>query len=210
MESDLVKGAEHVVDELLPKDRPSDTRQVSALQRAAEDAAHVAEGAAPVAEAVVGALDPGLEPIFAEVELAIHGVVDSVATVLDKLDGAKHAVAAKVAEALATPPPLEVAAPTDTVATSGSVTEPQPTNADGTPIPTPDAAPTGDVGDPAAADPTNGGSPADSSTVPAPDAAAAAPADPALDTALADFAALSPSEQGAFLAKLSAASQPPG
>lgn len=202
MESDLVKGAEHVAEELLPRDRPSDTRQASALARAADTVV-------PVAEAVIGAVDPGLEPLFSELESAVEAVVSTVSgavsAVRDKLHSTKAAVAAHVAALVPPPAPPVV---------DSQAAEPQPTNADGSLIPAP-----ADVADPAGTiaaseaaanaglDPTNALSPEATSTADATTSAAAVADppptdDPAVDSAVAAFDALSPAEQAEVLAKV--------
>lgn len=152
--SDLVHKVEYAVTELLPTDGPHDSREADAIAAAAEK--------------VVIAVDPTLEPFFAEIAAAGTKVEDGLAelgTAVGALKShlAKNAPAAPVEPPPITEPPASMSeeAPVDETApvvdtSAPEVTESAPAPEVGAPVKPPepiipDAATQGAVTEPSAA-----------------------------------------------------------
>lgn len=195
VEADL-KRAAGAVERILPRDLPSDTREVAAL---AEEAASTVEK-----------VDPALSPFIEGLESAYKSGVDALGVLREKLDALKgHAVVKEPVEVA--PAPVETApAPVDPVTPT---TDTAPTEVLPTPVsdPTPSTGPsTEDDPTVVAVDPTlavAATEPVEPSTVSVPDTAATSPVgeDVAEGDVVAAFAALTPDEQAAALAAFQSA-----
>jgi hypothetical protein len=198
VESDIVGKVESEVEKVLPRDLPSDTREVTAL---AEEAA----------KGVVE-LDPEFAPVLEEIENAFKGID----TAFDFLKG-KVEKFVDVAKAKTTPPaPVPAPAPAEPVDPTPVATEPAPssppvstppaeTPADPSPAPDPDA-PISPLTPSDPVTPTTDSTSTDDPPTPDSDPTPSAATDPDEPTAsaLATFKSLTPAEQAAFLQSLAA------
>jgi ribonuclease E len=201
VESNLIKDVEGVVERILPRDLPSDTREVSAL---ADEAAKWAVE-----------IDPALAPVVAGLDQARKVLSDAFNVLDEKINAVKKAAVKKapVSAPVAADPTVPPAVPEPSVPSSPPVAEePEPVAPPtpvSEPIPSPvsdsESAPTPSEGE---AIPPTETSEEPSSSVPTTEASPSEPVSAAENDALTAFAALSPAEQAAFLAAAQAVTPP--
>lgn len=184
VESELKKAA-GAVEKILPRDLPSDTREVAAL---AQEAASTVEK-----------IDPALSPLIDGLESAFKTGVDSLNVLREKIDALKSAATVKT-PVVTEPEPVDPAPAESEPATTSAGTEPASTD----PTPPVEESTSDEVDPPVPSEAASSSAPATTeASAPVP---AAVVDDAPTTSALAIFKTLTPAEQAQFLADLAAQS----